>query len=350
MEEFRSKSPFKFYDGPGWAPTDAFLNRLCDSFAITSQANEPPIGSMWNEINKVKSDIVAALSDRRISDLKHMLSNPMETGLYFGMDPLTKDKTPLLRGRSDEYRSWIRNFVVRALVQVAEVSGAVRLWNYERFPVRDAVDVEVILSALDKALGVKVQFPNPFPGEYGLSSSRGVMAFRAPYALYHAIKIRELSEMTGGRKILEIGAGVGRTAAQSWALGLGDYTIVDLPISLIGQACFLAAVLGEDNIWMEGEPRAEGKVRLWSPTYLFACEENFDISVNIDSLTEMSFDQGQKYFEFLSKKTSCLYSMNHDLNEHRVCDMAASLGMKPQTRYISTVRPGYIEELYLFNV
>ncbi len=50
------------------------------------------------------------------------------------------------------------------------------------------------------------------------------------------------------------------------AMGFTDYTIVVLPMSLIGQACFLSAALGDDAAWIDGKSTTQtGKIGLLTP-------------------------------------------------------------------------------------
>jgi putative sugar O-methyltransferase len=174
-------------------------------------------------------------------------------------------------------------------------------------------------------------------------------------ALYHALKIRELCLLTKGGKgnILEIGAGGGRSAYFSKIMGLGDYTIVDLPLSLIGQALFLSATLGDDAISLEGEndPGVEKKIRLISPKKLLESGEKFDVVMNVDSLSEMPMEQASAYLKYLSKYANVLYSMNHEGNQYRTIDIAAAVELNAAPiRHASAFRKGYVEELYFLGL
>ena len=111
---------------------------------------------------------------------------------------------------------------------------------------------EDILASIDRVC-IPFSIPNPFESENGLDSSRGVISYRVPQALYQAWRIKKLLKGIQNPKVLEIGAGLGRTAFYANELGIKDYTIVDLPITTVAQAYFLGRTLGEKNICLGGE-------------------------------------------------------------------------------------------------
>ena len=49
-----------------------------------------------------------------------------------------------------------------------------------------AQTTDQILDQIDRTLGLKLHFPNPFPNELGLPSSRGIVGFRSIHAIYQA--------------------------------------------------------------------------------------------------------------------------------------------------------------------
>ena len=117
----------------------------------------------------------------------------------------------------------------------------------------------------------------------------------------------------GGYSILEIGAGMGRTALYAREWGLGQYTIVDLPMSNVAQAVFLGAVVGEDAICLTGENRPG--IRIFTPKWLFATDDRFDIVLNTDSLSEMPHETATRYAQIAMDRAGKLLSINHEANE-----------------------------------
>jgi SAM-dependent methyltransferase len=335
-----------------WVPTDAFLYRLCDLYARASAHYDQPDESMWGDIDQMKREIHHALAGRDIVELRKLVTRPSETDLYFGMDTLARYNMPHFNDAGGGLASIVEAQIVDTLTSLSEVSGARRFWNFESYPNREPFDANAILRALDDVLGITLKFPNPFPKEFGLVSDRGVIGHRVPTAIYHALKARELCLLIGGTSILEIGAGVGRTAFYAYSLGYRNYTIVDLPISLVGQAVYLSAALGEDSIWLDGElTDKSGKICLASPPTLLALPDSFDVILNIDSFTEMPLDQSKAYFRFAADRCKALYSMNHELNPHRTMDIASLAGVRTHPiRHASAFRRGYVEELYFFDI
>ena len=122
-------------------------------------------------------------------------------------------------------------------------------------------------------------------------------------------------------------------------------------MSLVGQAVFLSAVLGEDAIWLEGEMTdPTGKIRLIGPSALHNSTDRFDVILNIDSFTEMPLEQSVAYFQFAAEHCKTMYSMNHELNPYRTIDISEKAGIAiPGIRHASAFRKGYVEELYFFE-
>jgi hypothetical protein len=102
-------------------------------------------------------------------------------------------------------------------------------------------------------LGIRVVFPNLFPGEVRLVTSRGVATYRSIQAIYQASRIRELASRSA--RIVEIGGGLG-TAYYAHQLGLCDYTIIDLASHHCDAGLILGRVLGDEQVSFsaKGEP------------------------------------------------------------------------------------------------
>jgi hypothetical protein len=139
--------------------------------------------------------------------------------------------------------------IYQDLLLLAEAVGARRLWNPEDPKSTSPLpQVEDLLGLIDRSLGLHTAFPNPFPGEVGLATSRGTISYRAVQALYQAWRIFASLNMDREARVVEIGAGLGRTAFYARQFGLRNYTIVDLPMSSVAQAYFLGRTLGDDAV------------------------------------------------------------------------------------------------------
>ncbi len=343
---------FGFSGKSAWKITDQFLDRICKVYKITSQHYRATNGSIWQILGENKKDIHEALVNVDKPKLRELLSNPAQTNLYYGMDTIAKLSFPIVK-KGIHVLDTHKSVIEKNLLILLETSGARKFWNYEALDRQPPLDIEKGLKNLDLILGFNVLFINPFPNEYGLKTSRGIIGRRVPMDFYHAIKVKEIYNLINGKNILEIGAGVGRTAYFSYKIGMTNYTIVDIPMSLVGSACYLAATLGEDAIWLEGEPENDrkGKISLISPTKLLSSQKDFDVVINIDSFTEMPLEVFTQYINYSSKHSKILYSVNHEYNQYSVVDIVTKVTKEKVNplRFASALREGYVEEIYFFS-
>ena len=114
-------------------------------------------------------------------------------------------------------------------------------------------------------------------------------------------------------------------------------------MAMVGQACFLSATLGANNIWLFGEeePTSDDAIRPAPPHWLFAGDEHFDLVLNANSLTEMSRSYAERYISFIVKRAEFFLSINHEANEFRVCDLLPGM-----FRFPYPLRNGYVEEWF----
>jgi hypothetical protein len=139
------------------------------------------------------------------------------------------------------------------------------------------------------------------------------------------------------------GSGTGRALyAHQW--GLGQYTIVDLPMSNVAQAAFLGAALGEDAVCLTGESRPG--IRILTPKWLFATDDRFDVVLNTDSLTEMPPETAIRYAQIAMVRAGKLLSINHEAYDVLVHDLAPLVG-RSLCRAPYWLRHGYVEELFV---
>ena len=328
-----------------WSPSDELLTRIKRAYRLSIAADDTAGDSMWNGINARKGAIHdALLSDN--GDLKRLLTNPAKTSLYLGVDSLTADRHQTLSNA----------VTLNCLVRLAEAVGARRLWNVESprhaarlEPRPNDVDVEAVLSQIERAARLTINFPNPFAGEVGIATSRGIMGYRALQAIYQAWRLREVSSLFGlGGDTIEIGAGAGRTAYYSRMFGLGPFTVVDLPLTNVGQACFLAATLGDDGISLYGEEDGHSRIRLLPPQALTGDASDYDIALNVDSFAEMTETVARGYIEHLTTRVPVFISINHESWPTR----AYSILLEHHPLLLRSpywMRKGYVEEIALFS-
>ena len=298
--------------------------------------------SMWKALNGMNMDIHEAASSGNLEVLADLLRNPHRTDLFYGFEYLGKSlQTP----QTDEEKAGHNRALHKMLVDLCEVTGATKIANpAQRNPPERDLSVENLLDQLDRVLGYKVDFPNPHPVQPGMPTSRGIISSRALAAIYQAWRIKTLTQNAGSPKVLEIGAGLGRTAYYAYKAGIRDYTIIDLPMTNIAQANFLGRVISDDEISVSAEEQG-GVIKIrdvsWSPPP----SERLDLIMNIDSLTEMDRGHATAYLNMMEKHTNVFLSVNHEVNGFTVAELLEGRSTRMVIRNKYAMRPGYVEEI-----
>lgn len=270
----------------------SIVKRIVNSYQLAIVEQEDLGNSMWKVIfNQYHAKIHPIFKDGDLVAAGAILRDPGSSDLFWGIDNLA---VSLLTPLTTDYPAHCLDILVR----FAEAIGAVRIENPEGYAYFPLVrwDADTIIQSIQKALEAPIYFPNPYPNEYGASSSYGVISDRATHALYQAWRIKQLLKGVQHPRVLEIGAGVGRTAFYARLLGIEDYTIVDLPMTSLASGYFLSRTLGEDQVQLYGE-RMEGsakRIKFISPAKFISGEEHYDLIINVDSMTEMDLCTGQK--------------------------------------------------------
>lgn len=279
--------------------------------------------------------------DRLIArDAGAVLRDPARSNLFYGFDALVK--LPGGKPKNAEQEAWM---TYDALLQLASALGEVRLHNPEAPHPAQLPDIEDLLEDLDRAVGFRIDFPNPFPDEVGLATSRGVATYRCAQSIYQAWRIAELVQHRGNARVLEIGPGLGRTAYYAFRLGLRDYTLIDIPLSSAAQGYFLGRVLGENAVSLFGESSA-APITVAPPSHFLDGAESFDLVVNVDSLTEMSHTVADSYWRRIQRGVPLFLSINHERNPFTFRDLYVASGHAACVKRAQYwLRRGYVEEL-----
>ena len=228
------------------------------------------------------------------------------------------------------------------MLELGRAVGLRRLRHHDQVE-PELPDIDELLGKLDRLFGFSIEFPNPFPNEPGLATARGILSYRGPPALYQAWRIRQLAGSRSNPRVVEIGGGLGRTAYYARRFGITDYTIVDIPMTLVAQANFLGRTLGEDSVALYGEAsRDAARVKLLPPAAFFASRRQYDVALNVDSMTEMARDTAQAYCDAIDARATTFLSINHEGLGFTVADLMPG-GMFQRSPY--WMRPGYVEEL-----
>lgn len=335
---------------PGsWTPSRDLIRRICRSYRLAvAGTHQDTSSAVWTMVGSKQTEIHHALlfDDGLTADL---LAHPRATNLYYGVDNLAKDIG--LPSNLDEQAAALHS----ELLTLATAVGFHTAYNPQgggRYPDLShppEPSTEAILEALDARIGTRVMFPNPFEGEFGIKTSRGVISNRAIPALHHAIRINEAVRLLPGRRLLEIGAGMGRSVYYASQAGF-QCTVVDLPMTIVGQALFLSASLGEERVWMLGDgPQKPGQIRLLPPSHLDKAGP-FDVVLNTDSLTEMAEDVAENYLTFAAAHSKMLISINHEANLFTVHDVSRRhRALVCMARSPYWLRAGYVEEIFVIK-
>jgi len=290
--------------------------------------------SFWAQIdNGPRGPAQRILLHGSVAEVAAMLADPVGNSLFYGFESLYTEQNQRLRNEPDYHAA--------DLAQTTDhILTLARALNMPRHGVLAAVE------AIAMAFGAPLDFPNPYPNEIGVETPRGIISYRPLQAIYQAKRLQH----HGATSALEIGAGLGRTAYYAHHLGITDYTIIDLPMTNVAQAYFLAVTLGEDVVKLHGEPRFEqrGGIRIAPPSWLASSADRFDVVLNADSMTEMAIGTARDYLDQIANRCrvflSMNQSMNHAINPFDMAQLFTERGW-PASREPYPMRAGYFEEV-----
>lgn len=316
------------------------LRRIVSAYLLATEA-PLPAGGMWQGIFEQKQlDIHDVMLGGNIRAISRIFQNPGQNNLLFGIDPLTKVLTDGLGDATN-----VSSYVERCrdgLIRLCDALGATRVHNVEASAEKPYLGIEERLERIDRVLGFKLDFPNPFSREFGIQSSRGVVTWKGPDSVYQAWRCCRLAP---AGNILEIGGGIGRAAYYAHRLHSNQYTIIDLPLSNAIQAYYIGLVVGQDKIRLFGEDeREDAPIHILPPQAFFASETSYDCIFNSNSITEMGADTIDQYWNHISKRTKVFLSINHEANPRRVWDIVGGVA----DRFPAWMRDGYVEEIVRF--
>lgn len=323
----------------GEIDSDLF-DRIFES--VKSELNYEASGQWKDIFNEYQEEAAQLIRNGERSRLLKMLANPLSNNLQYGFDNLAS----ALRSRFRIESSSEASTAADHFLALGEYTLANNYFSPETLvsPLKKKIFIKDIIRdiVISKFEG-KVTFPNPYIDEMGVDTEFGVASIRVPAAIYQAIRARNF-----GLKICEIGPGLGRTAYFAKLLGVEEYTMVDLPIPSLCQAYFLGCSLPNENFIFNQESRNElGGFVFRQPKAFMQESEQYDMILNVDSLTEMDIDVARGYLASFIGKTDWFLSINHEANEFAVRELAAEIPeYKLISRNRSWIRQGYVEELY----
>jgi SAM-dependent methyltransferase len=340
---------------PGAVDDLPLVQRVVAAYRLAAAEDLKTGASMWTDFFKTMHGAIhRTFLEGSLEDAAAVLRDPSRNNLFYGFDSLSAEI--FKHAASAAWRQRNAEVAVDGLARLAIAIGAIRSPYPAAYSTgygeRPRLDAESLFRAIDGEAGRAFTLPNPYPHEPGAATSRGILSYRAPQAMYQALRIRDLTKGLARPRVLEIGGGLGRTAFHAAELGIDDYTIVDIPISSAAQGYFLGRALGPDRISLLGESHADAaaRVKLASPDALFADGKRYDIVVNVDSLTEMAQPVAERYIGRIKANGGVFLSINHEFNPFTVKELfGEACPGAPLDRRLYPMRDGYLEETALLD-
>tara|TARA_B100000989_G_C19517322_1_gene462337 strand:+ start:1201 stop:2400 length:1200 start_codon:yes stop_codon:yes gene_type:complete len=323
-------------------------NKFDDHNKFTRLVNSLKIGisyratGQWEEIyNNNQILAVSLIKKNDYVKLKKILSNPLSNDLMYGFDNLSKSLQSIFRLET----FFECSLTADHFLALAEYSGVINYQSPESLVsiFRKSINLKKLINKTILQIFKKdIIFPNIYPGERGIITDFGIASLRTPSAIYQAMQVSKL-----GQNICEIGPGLGRTAYFSKLLGVKKYTLVDLPISSLTQSYYLINSLPNEKISFTGEPDLNEGIEFRLPDDFFKSNQNYDLVLNVDSITEIDKEIAKDYLKEIIKRSKYFLSINHESNKFTVRSLVSELkSFKLLSIHRSWIRPGYLEELY----
>jgi SAM-dependent methyltransferase len=329
--------PFATTEAPPNIEDLSLVRRIIAAYRLALTSSLGSLDSFWlTNFFELKREVHEALLGDDDRAVQTLLRDPSQSDLLYGFDNLAKTLLPL---RPEPVRHSAEMYDL--LVKLSEAVGG-RAARCPEYPLNVPLpEIDSVLAELDQVFEIRLDFPNPFRGEYGLNTSRGVVSYRAVHAVYQAWRLHQLVDAVSEPRVLEIGGGLGRTAYYAWHFGIRDYTLIDIPITAVAQANFLGRVLSEKAIQLYGETEAGG-VRILPPAMFLGQEDRFDVALNVDSLTEMAPETARAYCNAINNRAGVFLSINHEEGRFKARDVFAGRCVYRSPYWL---RRGYVEEL-----
>jgi hypothetical protein len=327
-----------------------FLKELILNFKISiKKTDKKKNESQWKLIFKKYHAKLTNIILNNENKTLEILNNPGSTNLFYGFDSnciTLKEKPRYI----DKYENNL--LVIDKILSFAEFLNIKKIDNPEKYRIiNKKININDLIDKIEQKIQINLDFKNPFPGEEGIEIRKGIVSNREIQAIYQAYKIKEISKGFNNPSIVEIGGGLGRTAYYCSKFNIKNYTIVDIPISSLCQANYLARMVGEKNVLLDNKFKIynnENKCKIISPETYFSSKVNFDLSFNADSLTEIDINTQKKYVNSFLSRTKLFYSINHEDNLLTV-NSHFNNNYKSYSKNLYWLRRGYVEEIFLFK-
>jgi putative sugar O-methyltransferase len=305
-------------------------------------------------------EILELLERRDVRGVTEYLREAHAKDLTFGITQ-GSHTTEQLRTRADARELVLLQYLDR-LTSLAEYLGVLDVESPEQngqWGENFQIDPDTLASRISAAIGIQMA-TGPVIGSYfGIKTKEGVVTGRDVCALYAALRLRVIAEDLGlqNAEICEIGGGLGGVAYYAALLGIGRYTIIDLPLVGVLQGYFLLRALPNLKICLYGERESPDAAVFLLPTFCFdRPDRQYDILLNQDSIPEMHPDYSLGYLRqarknvrhaFLSINQEARAPQSEGVCQTVVRELVKEVGGYRQVnRSRHWLQAGYVEELY----
>jgi hypothetical protein len=349
------------------APSDPRLDlveRLLSAYhrAVRDDPNAPFAESdVWSQLTRLcHAEVVGFIRDRDVRALAACLADAHATNLTFGITQglLT---TAALRERADARLLELTRFQ-DYLASLAEYLGILDVESPEqhgRWAENFHESPDRLIASISAQIGIQVVPPPVIGSLFGIKTATGILSGRDLLSLFAALRLREVAAASSlvRPSVCEIGAGLGGAAFYAQKLGVGRYTIIDLPLVNMLQSYYLICALPGAKIRLYGEPPTADDELVILPTWTFNDSlPKSDLLFNCDSFPEMNRKYSVGYLTqarrtishgFLSINQEAHAPQNPSESQPAVRDLVREAGGYARvSRNRHWLRPDYLDEFY----
>lgn len=312
---------------------------------------------MWTEIERLfhrEFEDILQDGDPQVlaRHLSEFYSRPIAHGIVQGEDA-TKE-----RANNPEIAAFVAAMFMDTLSSLAEAVGVLPVECAEqngRYGENIFKDPDDLIDRIGAAIGVDVVPPAVAGKMFGLQTKRGLVQVRDLYAVWAALRIRDLTRDIEFPSVCEIGGGLGGVAYFAHELGIRNYVIFDLPnISVLQGYCLIRSLPGT-HIILEGEDDPGGAAVRILPAGRFGHNARYNLVFNQDSLPEMHPSISVDYLRKARATADFFLSINQEAEAPQIGRgrqtvvqnvVAQAGGYQRLYRFPHWLRRGYVEEFY----
>jgi SAM-dependent methyltransferase len=243
------------------------------------------------------------------------------------------------------------------LLSLAEYLGILPVENAGQGTVHGPIDLVALLRDMRAHIGIDPVYPHIAGGLYCLDTGAGLMQQRDLWALYAALRVIAANGGVPPARVCEIGGGLAQACHYARLLGVRQYALIDLPhVSLLQAFQLMRANPGcRIALYDGGDFDTEADICVY-PTFMYerAPDGFFGVTLNVDSMPEMGWDNALAYARTAERKCARFLSINQEARgplrpgarQISVRDVLARTSFRECYRFRSWLRRGYVESLY----